>query len=128
LAEALPLVGSAPAAAEVDAEGADAGPRSTCADVAALLGLPLALHGEVAGAAADRSRPCRARSDPWPIAWSAPRSWLLLVRGDHDLNEVKAGKAAWRWRASASPPRPRSSITSAAGPATSGPIGHGAGR
>jgi prolyl-tRNA synthetase len=58
--------------------------RSTCEDVAELLGVPLATTvkslvlatdlideaGEVKGA----------------------QVWLLLVRGDHDMNEVKAGK------------------------------------
>ena len=58
--------------------------KSTCPDVAQLLGVPLATtvkslvlatdqlnaHGEVAGT----------------------QVWLLLVRGDHDMNEVKVGK------------------------------------
>jgi prolyl-tRNA synthetase len=58
--------------------------KATCEDVASLLNIPLArtvkslvLATEEAGAAG-----------------SAPRTviWLLLVRGDHALNEVKVGK------------------------------------
>ena len=45
--------------------------------------------------------------------------WLLLVRGDHELNEIKAGKLPGLTTASASPPPPRSRRTSAASPATS---------
>jgi prolyl-tRNA synthetase len=48
--------------------------------------------------------------------------WLLLVRGDHDLNEVKAGKLPGLKAASALPRWPRSRTTSAASRATWGPI------
>ncbi len=60
--------------------------KSTCADVAALLGLPLSQtvkslvltvepeEGSTAGGKTGKS------------------IWLLLLRGDHDLNEVKAAK------------------------------------
>jgi prolyl-tRNA synthetase len=58
--------------------------KSTCADVAQLLGLPLARTVKSLVLATDE------KND----AGEAVRStvWLLLVRGDHDLNEVKAGK------------------------------------
>ena len=59
--------------------------KSTCEDVAALLGVPLAQHGEVAGARHRRARRRRRRRASRTI-------WLLLVRGDHDMNEIKAGK------------------------------------
>jgi prolyl-tRNA synthetase len=58
--------------------------KSTCEDVAALLGLPLsktvkslvlATEGEAEGGTP-----------------AVPMIWLLLVRGDHSLNEIKAGK------------------------------------
>ena len=63
--------------------------KSTCADVAALLGTPLSTTvkslvlatdtpSDAAGAAGDHG--------------AAATLWLLLVRGDHALNEVKAGK------------------------------------
>jgi prolyl-tRNA synthetase len=58
--------------------------RSTCADVAALLGLPLAQTVKSLVLATDEKN---AAGDI-----VASTVWLLLVRGDHELNEVKAGK------------------------------------
>ena len=58
--------------------------RSTCADVADLLGLPLARTVKSLVLATDR------RDERGDVAESTV--WLLLVRGDHDLNEIKAGK------------------------------------
>jgi prolyl-tRNA synthetase len=57
--------------------------QGTCEDVAELLGVPLH-HGEVAGAG---HRRVDEKGEP-----AKTTVWLLLVRGDHDLNEVKAGK------------------------------------
>jgi prolyl-tRNA synthetase len=57
--------------------------KSSCEDVAALLGLPL-----------QRSVKCL-------MVFADGRVQMLLVRGDHSLNEVKAGKLPgftdWRW-------------------------------
>ena len=56
--------------------------KSTCEDVAALLGIPL-------------SRTVKSlvlATDPTPGQAGQATLWLLLVRGDHSLNEVKAGK------------------------------------
>ena len=57
--------------------------KSTCEDVAALLGVPL-----------QRSVKCL-------MVFADARVQMLLVRGDHSLNEVKAGKlpgfTGWRW-------------------------------
>ena len=58
--------------------------KSTCADVAALLGLPLSATVKSLVLATDE------RNDGGDVIKSTV--WLLLVRGDHDLNEVKAGK------------------------------------
>jgi prolyl-tRNA synthetase len=58
--------------------------KSTCPDVAALLGLPLSQTVKSLVLATDDKT---ASGD---IAKTTV--WLLLVRGDHDLNEVKAGK------------------------------------
>ena len=58
--------------------------KSTCADVAALLGLPLAQTVKSLVLASDA---LDARGEP-----AKTSIWLLLLRGDHDLNEVKAGK------------------------------------
>ena len=57
--------------------------KSTCEDVAALLGLPL-----------DKTvKSLVLATDPAQDAADAEATiWLLLVRGDHTLNEVKAGK------------------------------------
>ena len=59
--------------------------KSTCADVAALLGLPLARTVKSLVLATDEKN---AAGDIGKAV-----VWLLLVRGDHDLNEIKAGKA-----------------------------------
>ena len=58
--------------------------KSTCPDVAALLGLPLSQTVKSLVLATDDT------NEQGEIVKST--IWLLLVRGDHDLNEVKAGK------------------------------------
>jgi len=68
--------------------------KSTCADVASLLGLPLAHTVKSLVLATDE------QDEQGEITKSTV--WLLLLRGDHDLNEVKAGKlagfkAGWRF-------------------------------
>jgi prolyl-tRNA synthetase len=57
---------------------------STCSDVAALLGLPLTQTVKSLVLAADRLNEAGE--------WLETTVWLLLLRGDHDLNEIKAGK------------------------------------
>ncbi|HRP27739.1 MAG TPA: proline--tRNA ligase [Burkholderiaceae bacterium] len=58
--------------------------KSTCEDVAELLGLPLAATVKSLVLATD------SVDDGGSV--TATTIWLLLVRGDHSLNEVKAGK------------------------------------
>ncbi|MDP1008031.1 YbaK/EbsC family protein, partial [Klebsiella pneumoniae] len=58
--------------------------KSTCEDVAALLGLPLTQTVKSLVLATDDL-------DEHGTVQKT-QVWLLLVRGDHDLNEVKAGK------------------------------------
>jgi prolyl-tRNA synthetase len=58
--------------------------KSTCADVAALLGLPLAQTVKSLVLATDEL------NDAGDIVKTTV--WLLLLRGDHDMNEVKVGK------------------------------------
>ena len=58
--------------------------KSTCADVAQLLGLDLTQTVKSLVLATDEF------NDKGDLTKSTV--WLLLVRGDHDLNEVKAGK------------------------------------
>jgi prolyl-tRNA synthetase len=60
--------------------------KSTCEDVAALLGIPLARTVKSLVLATD------AKSASGDVVET--KLWLLLVRGDHNLNEVKAGKVA----------------------------------
>jgi prolyl-tRNA synthetase len=69
--------------------------RSTCADVAALLGIPLQRTVKSLVLASDAK-------DPATGDIVRTQVWLLLVRGDHELNEVKAGKVSglgggWRF-------------------------------
>ena len=58
--------------------------RSTCADVADLLNLPLQRTVKSLVLATDE----RDETD----TVTRTQVWLLLLRGDHDMNEVKAGK------------------------------------
>jgi prolyl-tRNA synthetase len=93
LAEALPLLGRRGEAAQAMTKTPTPG-KSTCEDVAELLKLPLSqtvkslvLATDEPGANGDVAR---------------TTVWLLLVRGDHSLNEVKAGKVpglkdGWRF-------------------------------
>jgi len=83
LAEALPLIErrAAPAAA---LEKTPTPCKSTCEDVAELLGVPLQHTVKSLVLATDQLSP---EGD-----LLGTTVWLLLVRGDHNLNEIKAGK------------------------------------
>ncbi|MBL8481307.1 MAG: proline--tRNA ligase [Rhodocyclaceae bacterium] len=77
LAEALPLIaGRAPAAQPLVQVATPATTR--CEDVAALLGLPLERTVKSIVVATEHEQ--------------GAQIWLLLLRGDHELNEVKARK------------------------------------
>jgi prolyl-tRNA synthetase len=93
LAEALPLIVQRGAATQEMAQTPTPG-KSTCEDVAELLRLPLAQTVKSLVLATDEL------DDKGDIAKTTV--WLLLVRGDHSLNEVKTGKvpglkAGWRF-------------------------------
>ncbi|MGV3743135.1 MAG: proline--tRNA ligase [Burkholderiaceae bacterium] len=76
-AEALPLIATrAPATQTL--EKAPTPGKSKCEDVAALLGLPLSRTVKSIVLTAEKEE--------------GKEVWLLLVRGDHELNDVKAGK------------------------------------
>ncbi len=83
LAEAIAPAAPRAAAAEPLAKTPTPG-KATCADVAALLKLPLARTVKSLVLATDE---LDAAGDV-----AKTTVWLLLVRGDHDLNEVKASK------------------------------------
>ena len=85
LAEALPLNTARAAPAQAMQVTPTPG-AATCAEVAALLGLPLE-HTVKSLVLATEERDAAGKSINLQI-------WLLLLRGDHDLNEVKAGKVA----------------------------------
>jgi len=92
LAEALPLLAARaePAGALVLAPTPGA---ARCPEVAALLGLPLERTVKSLVLAVDRRAPLKDGDDstaPRPVV--STQVWLLLVRGDHELNEIKAGK------------------------------------
>ncbi|WP_334154947.1 proline--tRNA ligase [Tepidimonas sp.] len=82
-AEALPPAGPRPAAAQPLSKVATPG-RSTCVQVAELLGVPLARTVKSIVLATDE---VNERDEI-----VATRIWLLLLRGDHEMNEVKVGK------------------------------------
>ncbi len=82
-AEALAPHGARPAAAQPMTKTPTPG-KSTCGDVAELLGVPLATTVKSLVLATDQL------NDKGEIVKS--QVWLLLVRGDHDMNEIKVGK------------------------------------
>jgi prolyl-tRNA synthetase len=83
LAEALPLLAARAAPQQPLAKTPTPG-RSTCAAVAEMLALPLARTVKSLVLATD------ARDEAGDITGTTV--WLLLLRGDHQLNEIKAGK------------------------------------
>ena len=83
LAEAMALTSERGAATQALTKTATPG-KSTCADVAVLLDLPLAQTVKSLVMATDEV------NDKGDIVGSTV--WLLLLRGDHDMNEVKVGK------------------------------------
>ena len=82
-AEALAPTGPRPAATQALAKVSTPG-QSTCPDVAALLGVPLATTVKSLVLATDET------NEAGEITKS--QVWLLLLRGDHDMNEIKASK------------------------------------
>ena len=85
LAEAVGLIPTRGAATGALAKTPTPG-KSTCADVAALLGLPLDRTVKSLVLATDE---LDDKGDVRKVT-----VWLLLLRGDHDMNEVKVGKIA----------------------------------
>ncbi len=82
-AEALAPIGPRQAPAQIMAKTATPG-KSTCADVAELLNLPLQTTVKSLVLATDEL------NDYEEVVKT--QIWLLLLRGDHDMNEVKVGK------------------------------------
>lgn len=72
------------AAAQLAMEKVATPGKSTCEDVAAFLGVPLASTVKSLVLATD------TKDDQGRI--TKTQVWLLLLRGDHDMNEVKVGK------------------------------------
>ena len=85
LAEALPLLAARAAPAQAMAKTPTPG-KAKCEDVAALLNLPLAQTVKSIVLAAEK---VDEKGNPLPA-----EIWLLLLRGDHELNEIKASKVA----------------------------------
>ncbi|MBT9523631.1 MAG: proline--tRNA ligase [Rhizobacter sp.] len=83
LAEALPLIAQRGAPSQALTKTPTPG-KSTCEDVAQLLKLPLSQTVKSLVLATDE------KNEGGDVVKSTV--WLLLVRGDHSLNEVKAGK------------------------------------
>ena len=82
-AEALVPTGARPGATQALTRVPTPG-KSTCADVATLLGLPLRSTVKSLVLATEEKN---AASEMVKV-----RVWLLLLRGDHEMNEVKVGK------------------------------------
>ena len=92
LAEAVPLVAQRAAPSQPLAMTPTPG-AARCEDVARFLGVPLERTVKSLVLAVDELEPAKDGDDS-----GAPRRvvrtqvWLLLVRGDHELNEIKAAK------------------------------------
>ncbi len=84
-AEALAPAGPRLAPANAMVKTATPG-KSTCEDVAALLGVPLRTTVKSLVLATDQ------KNETGEIVKTTV--WLLLLRGDHDMNEIKVGKVA----------------------------------
>ncbi len=82
-AEALEPAGPRPAPGQVMEKTPTPG-KATCADVAELLDLPL---NRTVKSLVLATEPVDAQGAP-----AAAKIWLLLLRGDHDMNEIKVGK------------------------------------
>jgi len=82
-AEALPPQGERPAALQAMTRSATPG-KATCAAVAELLGIALASTVKSLVLATDET------NDKGEVIKS--KIWLMLLRGDHDMNEVKVSK------------------------------------
>ena len=82
-AEALAPSGSRQAAVQPMVKTSTPG-KSTCEDVALLLGVPLSTTVKSLVLATD------TKDDKGNV--TKTQVWLLLLRGDHDMNEVKVGK------------------------------------
>ena len=78
LAEAVAPASSRPAATQSMNKVATPG-KTACADVAACLGVPLATIVKAIAVVSEKEDCCKTFA-------------LLLLRGDHELNEIKAGK------------------------------------
>ena len=93
LAEALALNASRAPAAEALTKTPTPG-RARCEDVAELLKLPLARTVKSIVLAVDRLEPVKDGAEDFAGRGRVIGTdiWLLLIRGDHQLNEVKAGK------------------------------------
>ena len=85
-AESTPPAGPRPAPMQAMAKAPTPG-KSTCADVAALLNIPLTRTVKSIVLATDHFNDTGVPDSP-----VRAQIWLLLLRGDHDLNEVKASK------------------------------------
>ena len=85
LAEALPLLDSRAAPTQAMRKVATPG-QVRCADVAKYLGVPIEQTVKAVVVAADPGQ------DAEPGSPTSPEIWMLLLRGDHDLNEIKAAK------------------------------------
>ena len=84
-AEALPPQGERQPASQLMTKTATPG-KATCADVAELLGIPLQATVKSLVLSTDET------NDKGEVIKS--QIWLLLLRGDHDMNEIKVGKVA----------------------------------
>jgi prolyl-tRNA synthetase len=82
-AEALAPVGPRPAPSQAATKTPTPG-KATCEEVAELLGVPLSTTVKSLVLATDKT------NEAGEIVGS--QVWLLLLRGDHDMNEIKVGK------------------------------------
>ena len=92
LAEALPLIAARAAPAQALVCTPTPG-KARCEDVAELLDIALERTVKSLVLAVDEREPLKDGDDSGaPARIIGTQVWLLLIRGDHELNEIKAGK------------------------------------
>jgi prolyl-tRNA synthetase len=87
-AEALPALTKRAPSSQTLTKVATPG-KAKCEDVAALLGIPLSATVKSIVLASEHENGDKGNADN-----RAPKIWLLLLRGDHEMNEVKVAKLA----------------------------------
>jgi prolyl-tRNA synthetase len=92
-AEALPALTTRAPSSQTLTKVATPG-KAKCEDVAALLGIPLSMTVKSIVLASEHENGDKGNAENRNAENRAAKIWLLLLRGDHEMNEVKVAKLA----------------------------------